>query len=102
MISTELSVLPPSKMRYSRAGYPCSRIERIVSSINCPWLKDGVTILIRGHGFPSSVVSGSRPLSSVQGQPILPLGGSGRSLSLGQRIVLLNLDYRGGYFSTKL
>src|SRR5207244_11013776 len=55
-----------------------------------------------GHGFPSNVVSGSRPLSSVQGQPILPLGGSGRSFSLGQRIVRLNPVYRGEHFTRAL
>lgn len=86
MISTELSVLPPSITRYSRLGYPCKRMDRIVSSKNLAWLKDGVTMLIRGHACPSGMECNDGVLSSVHGQPCRPGGGSGRSFSLGQRI----------------
>src|SRR5713226_3769098 len=73
---------------YSALGYPCSNTERIVSSINCPWLYDGVTILIRGQGRPSGIVSGNCGLSSVHGQPVLPGGGGESSIRVGQRIRL--------------
>ncbi len=43
-------------------------------------------MLIVGHGEPSIVVSVSCGLSSVHGQPVLPGGGVGSSLSVGQRI----------------
>ena len=69
MISTEPSVLPPSRTKYSRFGYPWSRIERSVASRNRAWLKDGVTTLMRGQAChqPSSVKAG---LPSVHGQPV--------------------------------
>src|SRR5690242_17167742 len=57
----------------------------MVSSINTPWLYDGVTTLTRGQLWPSGLVSGNSRLSSVHGQPILPGGGGGRSASVGQR-----------------
>ena len=67
----------------------------MVSSMNRPWLKDGVTIVIRGQGLLSGMHSGSRMLSSVQGQPVLPSGGVGSSLNDGQRTGLF-LDQKNG------
>ncbi len=58
----------------------------MVSSINWPWLNEGVTILIFGHGLPSGVVSGIWEASAAQGQPVLPGGGGGSSNRVGQRI----------------
>src|SRR6266542_4133802 len=59
----------------------------MVSSRNCPWLKDGVTMLIHGQGWPSGITSGKPGLSFVQGQPVRPGGGTGKSATLGQRTV---------------
>ncbi len=36
-------------MIYSRSGYPCSKTERMVSSMNWAWLYDGMTTLTRGQ-----------------------------------------------------
>ena len=72
MISTDPSVLPPSMTKYSRLGYPWSRIERSVASRNRAWLNEGVTTLTRGHGPPSGIVGGNDALPSVHGQPVLP------------------------------
>src|SRR6266568_4062303 len=57
---------------------------RIVSSINCAWLKEGVTMLMRGHGWLPGIRSGRRALSSVHGQPLLSGGGGGSSFKEGQ------------------
>ena len=65
-----------------------SNTDRMVSSMNCPWLNEGVTMLIRGHGEPSGIVSGSCGLSSVHGQPVLPGGGGGISVTLGQLMAI--------------
>jgi len=43
-------------------------------------------MLTRGQGEPSGIVSGSCGLSSVHGQPVLPGGGGGSSLRVGQRM----------------
>src|SRR5690349_3054558 len=85
MISTLLSVLPPSMTTYSRFGYPCSKTERIVASRKSAWLYDGVTTVSLGQGRPVGAASGSRALSAVHGQPVLCGGGGGRSARLGQR-----------------
>jgi hypothetical protein len=57
----------------------------MVSSMNRPWLKEGVTIVIRGHAWAGDC-SLSRQLSSVHGQPVLPGGGGGSSAKEGQRM----------------
>src|SRR5690349_10053250 len=49
MISTLSSVLPPSTTMYSRLGYPWSSTERSVCSRYLPWLKLGVTTVMRGR-----------------------------------------------------
>ncbi len=51
--------------------------------MNEPWLNEGVTILIRGHGRPSGVSRGSGGLSRVHGQPDFPAGGCGNSSIVG-------------------
>jgi hypothetical protein len=43
----------------------------MVSSMNWAWLCDGVTMLTRGQGVPSDMMSGSCGLSTVHGQPVL-------------------------------
>ena len=54
-------------------------------------------MLIRGQGEPSGIVFGSESLASVQGQPVLPGGGGGSSVMLGQRIVApISLDTSAG------
>ena len=60
----------------------------MVSSINCPWLRLGVTMLILGHGSPPGIVSGNCWLTSVHGQPVLPGGGGGSSFKVGQLIMM--------------
>src|SRR5215218_4837251 len=55
----------------------------MVSSMKCPWLYDGVTMLTRGHQEPSGLMSGVLMPSSVHGQPALPGGGGGSSTSAG-------------------
>ena len=45
-------------------------------------------MLILGQGVPSGMELGSRGVSSVQGQPFVPLGGAGSSDHAGQRIVI--------------
>ena len=58
----------------------------MVSSVNPRWLYDGVAMLMRGHGEPLGIFSGSGRVSSVHGQPVLRGIGGGSSLSVGQRI----------------
>ena len=53
--------------------------------MNCPWLYDGVTMLTRGQAFSETRVLSLRGLSSVHGQLVLPDGGDGSSLKVGQR-----------------
>ena len=43
----------------------------MVSSTNPPWLNDGVTIEIRGHGAPPGSVAGSGSDSGIIGTPVL-------------------------------
>src|SRR5262249_39110765 len=86
MISTEPSVLPPSMTKYSRLGYPCSRIDRSVASTKCAWLNEGVPTLTRGHTAPSGIAGGNAALATVHGQPVRPGGGAGSSCRLGQCI----------------
>ena len=47
-MSSVLSDELPSITMYSRFGYSCESTDRIVSSMNPPWLRDGVTMLILG------------------------------------------------------
>jgi hypothetical protein len=50
-------------------------------------LKDGVITLMRGQVDPPGALSANLELSSVHGQPLLPGGGGGKSLSFGQIIL---------------
>lgn len=43
-------------------------------------------MLTLGQGEPSGMVAGNWADSSVQGQPVLPAGGEGSSVNVGQRI----------------
>lgn len=60
----------------------------MVSSMNRPWLYEGVTMLTRGQGEPPGRATGSWGLPSVQGQPGLAAGGGGNSVGVGQRTLL--------------
>jgi hypothetical protein len=57
----------------------------MVSSMKCPWLYDGVTMLTRGDRTPGGLTSGVLMPSSVHGQPALPGGGEGSSTNVGHR-----------------
>jgi hypothetical protein len=57
----------------------------MVSSMKCPWLYDGVTMLTRGDRALGGLTSGILMPSSVQGQPALPGGGEGSSTNVGDR-----------------
>jgi hypothetical protein len=48
------------------------------SSINCPWLKDGVTTEIFGQKEPSGIVEGFPFLEIFQGQPSNSFSGLGK------------------------
>src|SRR5262245_28596585 len=74
IISTDSSVLPPSIRRYSRFGYPCRSTDRIVSSRYLPWLKLGVTMLMRGQRRSPGGGATAR-VPAVQGHPSRPDGG---------------------------
>src|SRR5262245_32415190 len=86
MISTDPSLLPPSSTKYSRFGYPWSRIDRSVASRKSACLKEGVTTVMHGQAWPSGISLSNDSLPSVQGQPVFPGGGAGSSCMLGQRI----------------
>ena len=81
MISTDPSVLPPSMTKYSRFGYPCSRIDRSVASRNRAWLNDGVTTLMRGQARAIWHVSAAAvcSLRSTASRLLLPGGAAVRS-----------------------
>ena len=53
----------------------------MVSSKNCPWLNDGVTMLILGQGLPFCMLGGTGLELSVHGQPDLPMPAAGSSLN---------------------
>ena len=80
-------------------------IDRIVSSRKMPWLYEGVTTVMRGHGEPSSRVAGRSLCTSVHGHPLRPGGGAGISgvmlskplLHLTFLTLLLALSPRNGY-----
>lgn len=55
--------------------------------MNCPWVYDGVTMLMRGQGQPSGILPGGTQLPSVQGQPVRPGGGGGISVTVGLLIL---------------
>jgi len=78
-ISIVPSVLPPSMMINSKSSYPCNRTDLMASSINWAWLRDGITILMRGNDN-LALVSPWFGDSSVHGQPDRPGKGNGRSL----------------------
>jgi hypothetical protein len=48
-----------------------------------PWLKEGVTTVMRGHSCPVPAELAKPVLSSFHGQPVLPDGGTGSSLNVG-------------------
>jgi len=52
-------------------------------------------MLIRGHEEPHDIVLGRCTLSSVQGQPVLPAGGGGRAVRVGQCTSILR--WNGGF-----
>jgi len=54
----------------------------------------GLSVVEESLVEESGIVSGNRELCSVHGQPVLPAGGGGNSLKLGQRIVYSLLHVR--------
>ncbi len=46
-------------------------------------------MLTRGQSEPSGMGAGTWGLSSVHGQPVLPGGGGGSSLRIGQRMIYI-------------
>src|SRR6516165_2096251 len=50
--------------------------------MNAPWLKEGVTILTRGHAEPSGSDGAGRTSFCVHGQHAFSGGGGGKSTSL--------------------
>src|SRR5262245_45129906 len=91
MMSTDPSVLPPSRTRYSRLSYPCSKTDLMVASTKSLWLNEGVIMVILGQGVASAAQSARPVLSSVHGQPVQPLGGGGRSFREGHCMFQDNL-----------
>ena len=55
-MSSVLSDESPSMTMYSRFGYPWESTDLIVSSMNSPWLRDGVMMLILGEGDESCLL----------------------------------------------
>ena len=64
-LTSMMSPSPRIRKSYPGLRRPCSSAERIVSSTNCPWLYEGVTMLTRGHGQPWGMVPARRPASSL-------------------------------------
>src|SRR5258706_7493023 len=78
MTSTVSSVEPPSTTINSRSGHGCITIERIVSAMNGPRLKEGMMMEMRGMGGTGC----GDDVDGSHGQPDLPGGGGGKSPSL--------------------
>src|SRR5437867_12384669 len=75
MISTVLSVLPPSRIMNSIWGYCWEITDSIVCSINGPWLKEGVITEILGSVITSASylhrdVQPNPPRRLLSGDPV--------------------------------
>jgi hypothetical protein len=52
----------------------------MVSAMNCPWLYDGMTMLMRRQRELSDICSGNCGLSAIHRQPVWPGGSRGSSV----------------------